>query len=72
MMACLCYLNKLVVQNNNTYHYFIGKKPINTDYSVLTEKLRPILNLLSLKLMIESELLNYRFFSKGYKICQEK
>ena len=42
MIACLCYLNKLVVQNNNTYHYFIGKKPINTDYSVLTEELTPI------------------------------
>ena len=34
----LPYLNKLVDQYNNTYHYSI-KKPINADYSVLTEKI---------------------------------
>ena len=32
----LPYLNKLVDQYNNTYHYSINKKPINTDYSALT------------------------------------
>ena len=34
----LSYLNKLVDQYNNTYHYCIGKNPINADYSDLTEK----------------------------------
>ena len=34
----LSYLNKLVNQNNNTYHHSISKKPINTDYSASTEK----------------------------------
>ena len=53
----LSYLNKLVDQYNNAYHHSIAKKPINTDYSTLTEKLRRILKLLNLKLMIESELL---------------
>ena len=31
-------LNKLVDEYNNSYHLFIGKKPINCDYSALTEK----------------------------------
>ena len=48
----LSYLNKSVDQYNNTYHHSNDKKPINADYSALTEKnLRPILNLVSLKLM---------------------
>ena len=33
----LPYLNKLVDEYNNTYHHFINKKPINADYSALTE-----------------------------------
>ena len=31
----LSYLNKLIDQYNNTYHYSINKKPINPDYSAL-------------------------------------
>ena len=31
--------NKLVDQHNNTYHHSINKKPINADYSALTEKI---------------------------------
>ena len=34
----LSYLNKLVGLHNNTYHHSIGKKPINADCSVLTQK----------------------------------
>ena len=33
----LPYLNKLVNEHNNTYHHSIDKKPINADYSSLTE-----------------------------------
>ena len=33
----LSYLNKLVDEYNNTYHYSINKKPINAYYSALTE-----------------------------------
>ena len=49
----LSYLNKLVDQYNNTY-----------DRSILIwlKKLRPILKLLSLKLMTESESLSIRIF----------
>ena len=35
----LSYLNKSVDQYNNNCHHSIGKKPINVDYSVLTEKI---------------------------------
>ena len=35
----LIYLNKLVDQYNNAYHHSFNKKPINADYSSLTEKL---------------------------------
>ena len=51
----LAYLNKLVDQYNNTYLHSINKKPINADYSTLTEKMRPILVLLKLKLMIQNQ-----------------
>ena len=36
--SCLGYLNKLVDQYNHTYHHSFNEKPINPDYSVLTEK----------------------------------
>ena len=35
----LAYLNKLVDKYNNNYFHSINKKPINDDYSVLTEKI---------------------------------
>ena len=37
--SCLGYLNKLLDQYNNTYHHSINKKPIDADYSALTEKI---------------------------------
>ena len=33
----LPYWNKLGDQYNNTFHHYINKKPINADFSVLTE-----------------------------------
>ena len=33
----LSHLNKLVDQYNNNYHHTFNKKPINVDYSNLTE-----------------------------------
>ena len=35
----LSYLNKLVEQYDNTYHHSVNKKPINTNYFALTEKI---------------------------------
>ena len=70
----LLYLNKLVDQYNNTYHHSINKKPINADYSAFTEKLTPILKLLSVKLMLDLGLLSIRIFLAKVilKIGQEK
>ena len=41
----LAYLNKLEDQYDNTYHYSSNKKPVNADYSALTQKMRRILKL---------------------------
>ena len=35
----LPYLNNLVDQYNNTCHHYIIKKPINADFSALTENI---------------------------------
>ena len=35
----LSYLNKLLDEYKNTYHHSINEKPINADYSDLTEKI---------------------------------
>ena len=61
----LRYFNKLVDHNNNTYYHSIGRKPISAIKPIILlwlKKLRPILKLLSLKLMTESELLNIKTF----------
>ena len=71
----LLYLNKLLNQYNNTYHHSINKKPINADYSALTEKkLLKLTNFLNFKLMIDSESKSIRIFivKVAMKIGQEK
>ena len=72
--SCLRCLNNMVDQYSSTYHHSVNKKSIDVDYSDLTEKLRPILKLLNLKLVIESELLDIRIFLVNVmlKIGQEK
>ena len=67
-------MNKLVDHYNNTYHHFIDKKPINADYSASNENFKPIINLLNLKLFIESELLSIKIFlvMVTLKIGQQK
>ena len=35
----LSYLNRLIYEGNNSYHYCIGKKTINADYTALTEEI---------------------------------
>ena len=70
----LSYLNKSIDKYNSTYHHSTRKKPIDADYSISTEKLRQILKLLSLKLIIDSELLRIRIVLTKVilKIDQEK
>ena len=63
----LAYLNRLVDQYNNTYHHFINKKPINADYSALTEKIET--NLKAPKFKVSDKVIITKFrniFSKGY------
>ena len=52
-------MNILVDQYNNTYHHYIDKKPINADYSNLTEGTET--NSKDPKFKV-----NYRVKSKGY------
>ena len=62
----LAYLNRLVDQYNNTYHHFINKKPINADYSALTEKIET--NLKAPKFKVSDKVIITKFrniFSKG-------
>ena len=70
----LVYLNKLVDQYNNTNDCSIGTKPIMLIILLWLKKLQHILKLLSLKLVIESELWSVRIFlvKATLKIGQEK
>ena len=73
--SSLPYLNKLVDQYNNTHHYSIGKKTVNADYYVLTEKSET--NPKAPKFKVddrESELLSIKLFlaKVTLKIGQEK
>ena len=63
----LSYLNKLLVQQNNTYHHSINKNPINADYSTLTEKIETNLKALIFKVNDRVRITNYNnIFSKAY------
>ena len=63
----LSYLNKLLVQQNNTYHHSINKNPINADYSTLTEKIETNLKALIFKVNDRVRITNYKnIFSKAY------
>ena len=60
-------MNKLVDQYNNTYHHSINKKPINADYSTLTEKIET--NPKATKFKVDDRVTITRCknsFSKGY------
>ena len=63
----LLYLNKLVDQYNNTYHHSINKKPINADYSALTEKIKTNHKAPKFKVNDKVGITKYKnVFSKGY------
>ena len=55
----LRYLNKLVDEYNNTYHHYINKKPINADYSTLTEKVENIPKCLKFKVNDRARITKY-------------
>ena len=61
------YLNKLVDQYNNTYHHSIGKKPVNANYSALTEKIETDPKTPKFKVNARVRITKYEnTFSKGY------
>ena len=55
-------LNKLIDQYNYTYHYSINKRPINPDYSALTEKIETNSKAPKFKVNDKSELLSIKIF----------
>ena len=60
-------MNKLVDQYNNTYHHPINRKPINADYSALTEKIER--NHKAPKFKVNDTVIITKYkntFSKGY------
>ena len=63
----LPYLNKLVEQYNNTYHYYLNKKTINADYFALTEKIETNHKGPKFKVNDRVRITKYKnSFSKGY------
>ena len=63
----LAYLNKLVDQYNNIHHHSINKKPINADYSGLTEKIETNSRALKFKVNDRVRITKYKnIFSKDY------
>ena len=60
-------MNKLVDQNNNTYHHSIDKKPINDDYFALNEKIETNHKAPKFKVNDRVRITKYEnIFSKGY------
>ena len=60
-------MNKLVDQYSNTYHYYINKKPLNTDYSDVTEKIQMSFKAPKLKVNDRVRIKKYKnSFSKYY------
>ena len=58
---------QLVDQYNNTYHHSIGKKPIDVDYSDLTEKIESNPKAPKFKVDERARITTYKnIFSKGY------
>ena len=53
-------MNKLVDQYTNTYHHSINKKPINADYSTLTEKIETSLKAPKFKVNDRVRITKYR------------
>ena len=69
--SCLSYFNKLADQYNITYHHSINKKPINADYSALTDKLETNPKAIKFKVIDRVRITKYKnIISKGYKLVK--
>ena len=64
---CHAYLNKLVVQYNNTYQHSISRKRISADYSDLTEETETNVKVSTLKVNDGVKIPNYKnIFGRAY------
>ena len=61
----LSYLNKIVDQQNNTYHHSVDKNPINADCSV-TEKIETNSKAPKFKINDRVRITNHKNMFKGY------
>ena len=70
----LHYLNKLVDQCNNAHHHSFHKKPVNDDYSALTEKIERNHEASKFKVNVDTKSLGIRIVLVKVilKIGQEK
>ena len=59
----LGYLNKLADKYNNSYHHSIGKKPIDADYSVLTEEIETYSKARKFKVSDRARFIKYKNIS---------
>ena len=63
----LPYLNKWVDKYNNSYHHSVDKKPINVNYSALSENIKSNPKAPKFELNDTVRITKYRnIFSKGY------
>ena len=63
----LGYLNKIVDEYSNTYHNYIGKKPVDADYSVLAEEIEADSKSREFKIGDSVRITKYKnVFSKDY------
>ena len=61
------YLNNLVDEYHITYHLSIGEKPIDADYSALTNEIEPCHKFTKFKVGNRVRITKYKIvFSKGY------
>ena len=64
----LGYLNKLLDECSNTYHCSIDKKPIDADFSTLTEEIESSHKVPKFKAGDRVRITKYKnIFSKGYR-----
>ena len=62
-----CYLNKLIVEHNNTCHRSIGKKPVDADYSALSKEIETNLKSPTFEVGDGVRIIKYKnLYSKGY------
>ena len=63
----LCYLKKLVEQDNSSYHRSVGSKPIDANFPNLTKEIESSYKTPKFRVGDRVKIIKYRnIFSKGY------